>query len=168
MKLHNCSNSPTFCLFQERLTFAELSWQTFQQDGGSTFSCCILILYNSWRLGCQLWSGSTAPGLAVRSSLVEETVCKVQGKRLYSCVWKCLCSILGNYSVRIVMCKAHLDIYLFWFRKKYFSLTCVMINSVLSIFWLVGSFPSAIVGRHSCLCCITVSSFVSGGLLEVL
>jgi hypothetical protein len=37
-----------------------------------------------------------------------------------------------------------------------------------SIFWLVGSLPCGYVASHSFHCCITVSSCVSGDLLEVL
>ena len=39
-------------------------------------------------------------------------------------------------------------------------------SSYLSVFWLVGSFPSGIVASHSIRCYITVSSSVSGDLLK--
>ena len=38
-------------------------------------------------------------------------------------------------------------------------------SSYPSIFWLVGSFPSATLASHSFHCCITVSCCVSGDLL---
>jgi len=52
-----------------------LSWRTQPQDGRSPLGCCVFLLYHSWRLGCQLWSGGAAPGLAVWGSLMEEAAC---------------------------------------------------------------------------------------------